>query len=317
MSFIAIGDLHFKHSNILECEIIYKKIIENVQKINPTFVVLLGDLLDTHNVVYIQPYKMICKLIEELSEICEVYVLIGNHDLINHTQFLTDNHPFNPLKKWKNVFIVDVPIILKKEGKSFFMCPYVPDGKFFEALNNIEWKKCDYGFGHQLINGCNMGGIIANSGDDWKEEYPIIFMGHIHEPQYVDGVYYIGDITKGKVLYFDIIKDTFKKIDIGIKKKKIINTNTSITLEDLKEYMKYSLKIVVSGKNAELKNFKKSKEFYAIRREGINIVFKLIEEFDENTNFKKYSGVDYSSILKEMIHRTNDTELIKEYENIF
>ena len=71
---------------------------------------LLGDILDTHEIVKIQPHNLATRLIDELSSIAPTFVIMGNHDLLNHNQFLTNNHIFNPFKKWKNVFIVDKPL---------------------------------------------------------------------------------------------------------------------------------------------------------------------------------------------------------------
>ncbi len=49
----------------------------------------------------------------------------------------------NALKEWNNTFIIDFTSIIKIKNFTFGMVPYVPPGRFVEALNIIdnEWWK--------------------------------------------------------------------------------------------------------------------------------------------------------------------------------
>ena len=143
-------------------------------------------------------------MIEQLSQIAPTYVLIGNHDLINHSQFLTDNHIFNPMKKWPNVFIADtMPQVLQIEDsdgeeRTFVFCPYTPPGRFAEALNKIvplgyTWELADAIFAHQEFEGCKMNQITSEEGDVWDPAFPPVISGHIHDAQTVgENVFYPG-----------------------------------------------------------------------------------------------------------------------------
>jgi hypothetical protein len=63
------------------------------------------------------------------------------------------------------------------------LCPYVPNGRFIEALKtkikDIR-KDTDFYFSHVCVNNMKMGAIVVNDADDWKEDYPPLFVGHEH-----------------------------------------------------------------------------------------------------------------------------------------
>ena len=42
-----------------------------------------------------------------MSNITKTIVIVGNHDLINNQQFLTQNHWMNAMKDWENVRVID------------------------------------------------------------------------------------------------------------------------------------------------------------------------------------------------------------------
>ena len=92
ISAIVIGDQHFKVDNIEEVDIFIQKITEAVLENKPDFVVLLGDLLDTHERIHSIPLNRAYTLIDNIRNITKTYVLVGNHDYISNQQFQTTNH---------------------------------------------------------------------------------------------------------------------------------------------------------------------------------------------------------------------------------
>ena len=93
---LVIGDTHFKQSRIREGEAFVDACIVKVRMYNPEVIICLGDTLDTHHIVRVQPHRLAHRFLLSLSEVAPTYLLIGNHDLINHKQFLSDQHIFNP-----------------------------------------------------------------------------------------------------------------------------------------------------------------------------------------------------------------------------
>ena len=200
---VAIGDPHFKEKYMNVMVKFVDHVVDTVKKENPDFVVVLGDILDTMNIVTLQPHKLAVKFLKSLGEISETYVIIGNHDLMNNSQFLTDNHIFTPLKgleQYTNVHIIDKPLVITKKGFNFAFCPYVPPGRFKEALNTLpidvnspQWEKCDCIFAHQEFKGAAMGAIISEEGDEWESYLPPVISGHIHDSQIIgSNIYYTG-----------------------------------------------------------------------------------------------------------------------------
>ena len=95
----AIGDPHFKITNTEAVRECIDKILKIVRKEKLNFTVLLGDLLDDHEKIHTNPLNLVVDFVEKLSQYVKVFIVVGNHDMINHDQFLTKNH-------WMNFLIV-------------------------------------------------------------------------------------------------------------------------------------------------------------------------------------------------------------------
>lgn len=77
---LAIGDPHFQVNNVIDAEDLIKKVNKLVIQLQPTFVVILGDLLHTHEKIHITPFNLATKLITSLARKVQVFLIIGNHD---------------------------------------------------------------------------------------------------------------------------------------------------------------------------------------------------------------------------------------------
>ena len=276
---LLIGDPHFKTSNHIETEQLEKEIL-NLLKTNTKidFVVLLGDILDTHEKINMRPFCRASNFIINISKYKPVYVLIGNHDRLNNNVFMTKEHPFLGLENYKNIKIIDETY----QEDNFVFVPYVPNGRFKEALNFINFDYNDSEiciFAHQEFKGCQMKNIVSETGDEWNEDNCPVFSGHIHhyhKPQkniiYTGTPYQInfGDSANKYVFILEYENKNswnLNKIELDILKKRII-------------YMKFS----------DLGTFKLNKN------EVVKIIFE--EEYDKKN--KKIledleeSGIKYS-----------------------
>lgn len=185
-SVVVIGDPHFKTNNVKEVEILINESIIFSKKIEPDAIIVLGDILDSHEKVNLQLLNKATNWLIELSKIAQTIVLIGNHERINNTVFCTEEHPFYGLKKAniKNLFIIDEPtsFYIDEEKKSRFVaCPYVAPGRFQESLDKLRLNIKDHPpfviFAHQEFKGSCFG----NKGDEWSLDKPLVISGHIHE----------------------------------------------------------------------------------------------------------------------------------------
>jgi len=190
---LFITDIHIKFKNLDDINVLENK-IKSMDGL--MFIVIGGDILDTHERLHTQLLNRAYKFIETCSNKALTIVLVGNHDYINNQQFLTDAHWMNALKKWNNVIIVDTVISILNEFTSLrYLCvPFVPPGRFLDALKLFPaWQNYDIIFAHQEIKGCKMGIIKSIEGDVWEDSYPLLVSGHIHDRQFVGkNVFYPG-----------------------------------------------------------------------------------------------------------------------------
>lgn len=234
---LLIGDPHFKVSNPLESDQFHDEVLKNIKNYEKQidFIVILGDILDTHEKIHVQPLCRAINFLKMVSSFKRTFVLIGNHDRINNNVYMTEEHPFSSLKDSDlNIKIIDQTYF--EEG--FCFVPYVPNGKFLEAVgDNLDKTECF--FAHQEFLGCKMGAIISESGDSWDEDYPPVFSGHIHDYQMPQkNIIYTGtpyqhsfsdEENKGIfLLNFSSREDwNLEKIELNVIKKKLITMNIS------------------------------------------------------------------------------------------
>lgn len=339
---LCIGDLHFQDSNIEQVDEFTSKLLPLAQAMDPTFIVVMGDVLHTQEKIYVTPFKRATDFIHALSEIAPVYVLIGNHDYKNSSQFLTDEHPFTALKLWPNTYIVDKVLVHEydltiqdnKEEKTtpihFAFTPFVPTGRFVEALGTEMWETCQCVFAHQEVKGAKMGGKISECSDVWEDEYPLLVSGHIHEshmPQ--QNVFYTGSAMQHAVadedkFVFELVFNgagdwEAKQYDLGLKKKKRVR----IAIEDfgtidLTKFENVILTIEISATSEQVKKFRTSKPYKEFIKKGVRFVFSPIavsivpkEKDEPSEEPKKRTFIDALNFLIE-----SESDIVKnEYSN--
>lgn len=328
-SVIFIGDCHFKISNIVRCEKMIKSILDYVDKILPDAVIFLGDLLNDHGVAYQQPFDLACKFLVKMSERCLTLLALGNHEMLNPGEFLTDKHFYFGLSKIPNLVIVDYPKKLKIGHHHFAVVPFVQPGRFMEALykifeNDEEIKTMDCIVGHQEIRGAPMGPIVSESPDIWKADFPILVLGHIHMHCIVqNNAIYIGSPMQvsfteeeNKGIYHFIFEEdgthTMTKLPIKIPVKRVFK----LTAEELKKF-----KI---PENVEAKIIVKCtpEDYRELDRAGVVARFKNLNTIvmHEDTTVKRSIEYvdhdrDFSSILFDKVKE--DQELLQIFNDIF
>ena len=81
LEILAVGDQHFKTDNIEEVDIFISKITELALSKNPNIIILLGDLLHTHEKIHCSPLNKAYEFIDKMRKIAKTYILVGNHDM--------------------------------------------------------------------------------------------------------------------------------------------------------------------------------------------------------------------------------------------
>ena len=332
---LTIGDPHFKTNNTAEMKLLCIKTIELAKNIKPDFIVVLGDVLDKHEKIHVVPLSQSIEWLENLSNIAPLYVLIGNHDRPNNSDFLSNLHPYNGLKDNDNIYIVDDIMTYKNNNFKFLFVPYVPPGKFMEAistkidLDTIPEYTCI--FAHQEFFGAKMGAIVSKVGDKWPLSHPLIISGHIHDyniPQ--ENIIYtgtpiqhaFGDSTSKTVsLYtFNDNKEKYieERIDLGLPKKRIFYLSPQEVVA-WNPPLNSLIKLVIKGTNAEIKATMKLSLIKDWSKMGIKIVYKPTDEYEtmENNNSNIYNkdNTTYLHRLHEKIQNNNNIKFW--YDRLF
>lgn len=339
---IIIGDPHFQMINMDEVKIFIQKCISYVkkQKENLYAIVVLGDVLHDHERVHSTALNVAVNFLNELADISPTYVLVGNHDLINNSQFLTQNHWMNALKSNKNITVVDEVIEEIWEDKTVVMCPYVHNGRFVEALDTGgDWRESDVIFAHQEIKGVKMGSIVSEHGDEWKIDWPFVITGHIHQNQTPQpNVYYpgsamqvaFGESERNIIAEVDLNKfcrEDIEEVDLGMQKKKILYADASDLKKVAKKiepggaYENHKLKVCVDGSKEEFKALKKTAAFKKLQKKGVKVVYKRKRAAIKADNMRIISARrdvlncrdGFSEILARIVADSTSVELKKAY----
>lgn len=317
MRVILLGDPHFKKDNLDIMSRVCQEILEIIDQRKPDIVISLGDTLDTHERLYLPALTDATKFYIEISKRCELVVLIGNHDRINNSDFLSSIHPFVGLKFYPNITIVDTTIWDKQ--KNFIYVPYVSCGRFNEALAKVDYSPFQNGvvnlnaehplliFTHSEFQGCIMGMKPSTTGDIWSPNLPQIFSGHIHEYQVIPGVVYVGTFlqqnygegtdkalmmlyleeNKGTIVMEDPIEDKVTRPKILVERIKLLSAPTRVTIHltaaELPDFaakipLGCLVKVVVHVDATELTSLKHNPYYLAMK----NMVDKVIEKVESN-----------------------------------
>jgi DNA repair exonuclease SbcCD nuclease subunit len=330
---LFIGDPHFQTSNIPEVELFIEKITKLAEEKQPDLICIGGDLLHTHERLHTSPLNKAYELVDNMRKISKTYVLVGNHDMCNHQQFLTDNHWMNAMKEWDNTIIVDKVICEIIDSMLFTFVPYVPPGRFEEALSSIDkennnWRESKCIFAHQEFFGCKMGAIVSVEGDKWPLDYPNIVSGHIHSKQKPQkNIYYsgssmqhaFGESSKNIIAYltFNSDQDTYilDEIDLELPRKQIIY----IDIENIDNFVvpktEDKLKISASGTYEQFKAFKKTKKYKELIKDDIKIVYKSKKiQHQKKMPENIVNETTFTKILDGIVNQEKDTYLFQTYE---
>ena len=316
MNVLLIGDPHFKINNSADTDVFARETIKYVEreKDNIAFIVILGDVLHTHEKVHLQPLCQATNFIKDLAKIKYTFVLIGNHDRINNRIFLTEEHGLVGLKNHPNIQIVDKV----KKFKQFIFVPYVEAGRFQEALDTVDFDMSNIRaiFAHQEFYGVNMKTHTSEIGDKWSLENPPVFSGHIHSYQmpqenviYTGTPYQInfGENEEKSLLLLKLNSNDYntERIYLPVIKKKTIKVKADqlkeLVLEDDIEW-----RIIIEDDIKYIKNILALPEIKE-KIKNCRLIFKFEEKINISENKDDFI-CPFDKILKNKIDNLNEEE---------
>lgn len=305
---LIVGDAHYTVNNSALTRLFENKILEIIQKYQITNVILLGDYHDTWDRIVSPVFNRLFKFFNKLSTSVQVVYIVGNHDLINNTQFCTEEHFFNGFKILPNVTIVDKPTIVRIKNRNFACVPYVANGRFQEAVSLLT-DPYDVIFCHQEFQGANFGHRLSGSVDAWLKTQPLVISGHIHKKQWLQSnIYYpgsphdtdFGGDTEEKTVA--ILDDNLKLVEIPTNlptKKTII-----LPVEDFEQWeMPHDplsqIRVYVTGSVDKLVAV--HKKFRKIIPNNIKVIYSPNKEERQEVLQKERSTKTFLSALMQMI----------------
>ncbi len=318
---LTCGDPHIKPDNFREIELLISKMEKLVVEEDPDLVVILGDMLHTHDRINMDCFVLVEKFLKKMHDCSRgVVFIIGNHDRFNNEDFLTNRHVFNPFKKWPKMTIVDDVTILKIRDTEFLFVPYVPNGKFMEALNtkDVNLTNITAVFGHSEFEGCSIQKLTGSKCDKWEKDYPVAIMGHLHNeeiPQ--ENLIYTGtpfqhgagDTTEKTVSIFKFKDGEYsrKKIFLDIPSKYLIH----LTPSELSSYTFPPncsfVKIKVKGNSKEIDSVMKMDNVKELLNCGkVKIVPIYTDSKLRTTSTIVKKRISFSQRMKDFINSEND-----------
>lgn len=195
-TFLVIGDPHLLESDIPRSRLLVNECLRVANEKLPNYIVILGDVLDRHNRYDSESFHLMCDFLRDCAKIASTYVIVGNHDRPNNSDFLSDYSPFYPMHEWKlPIVIVDKPkILLDEHGKKFAFLPYVLPNRVEEMLSLIDRTDVIASFGHIDVIGAQISKtLICQSGYRWTAKDGYYIGGHNHEKHWVNEfIFYTG-----------------------------------------------------------------------------------------------------------------------------
>lgn len=297
MKIFAIGDLHLKKSwNYLP---LLDELVVQIERTEPDMVVVLGDTLDTKSVIHMACLVDAINFFERLSKLAKTYVLIGNHDRPNNSDFLSGYHPFTGVKC---VTIADN--VIKEDG--FVFVPYVPPGRFDEALGDTDLSDVKLIFAHQQF----LGSVPDGKGDVWSMDKPMVISGHIHSHMFLENIMYTGSPvahTFGEksdkfVFLLDETGAILEKISLNCYKPRRelhfgFDDIKDLDVDDLADE-KFNTKVVISMTRSETAASANQKTIKALKRKlGRNFHIKCIPEERQSVPVETQTGQSFEETV--------------------
>lgn len=338
LNILMVGDIHVEISTIQEHRIALRKLREYLEVCGSTvdIIVSAGDILHEHGKLHATCLNVAIEYAKLFIEFAPTYFIVGNHDMVNQSAFLSSQHWMECLKEWP-LIIVDNVLIENIKGYKIVFCPYVPEGRFIEALNTRkgDWEDAKAILSHVTIRGANMGSLIAKDADTWDPSFPMLISGHIHLRQWLNkNMYYTGslmqvacDETPEKSLAYISVGDSvsIKEINLDLPKKIILREDIE-NIDDfvipLEPNIKYTL--YISGEYESFNAFRKSSKYKELIKHpqlGKRIRFKPTssqrkDRNNEITQLRKTKQKKFHELLIETIQKDDDQYLHSLYDHL-
>lgn len=214
---------------------------ELIRKYKPYQLLMLGDITEAKDNHSASLVNDIVDLFQDLSRMCQVIILQGNHDF-QHKGFPF----FRFLGHNENISWISVP---SKEDNCLFL-PHSRDHK--TDWKGVKMAGHDYIFAHNIFTGATGNGqALSGIPTSIFPDDACVISGDVHEPQSFDVVTYVGapytcdfgDSYSPRVLLLDEMN--IKSIKLGGPQKRIIEVSFNPKIDDWVFHGTYDEKDIV------------------------------------------------------------------------
>ncbi len=187
---------------------------------------ILGDVFESRETINLRVLHESREIFKLLSEIIDIYILLGNHDIYNVNSnnissldaFFGLEHNKHDKIEYNNIHVWKTPEQIRVKDKTFYVLPWVHKKDEFKEL--IDSDNSDYLLSHCDINELKLNRYSSvDYGIEVKQlrKYKKIFSGHIHYRQEHKNIYMVGcpqstkfsDLGNDKGIYIlDVDNDT-------------------------------------------------------------------------------------------------------------
>ncbi len=186
MKILRVGDPHIRPQNLMEAERLMGYVKQVVINAKVDRLEILGDLFHTHAIVRLEVLEFWNRWLQELSDIVETIVLVGNHDMPGN--YGIEKHALTVFKRIQNgrLKIIDKPTVF---GQLVY-CPYIhSEDEFLTAVHSIDGTESKTLICHAEFSGSQYdNGFYSPHGfNPDKVRYQAIISGHIHKEQIIAG----------------------------------------------------------------------------------------------------------------------------------
>lgn len=185
---LFVGDVHATPGDLNECQSLIDYILKTTKEQNVNKVVFLGDQYNTHEVMRVEVLNFWKDAFKQLTDTgLRVTALVGNHDQAGPGNTVT-KHAMAAHSE--QVRVIEGPTSDYEEGILYI--PYTEDNERFVAY--CKESECTTVVCHATFQGSRFeNGFYAPDGvkvDDVPQN--LIVSGHIHSPQTIGKVRYVG-----------------------------------------------------------------------------------------------------------------------------
>lgn len=326
---LSIGDIHLKNSSLPDFPFLEGELGRIIEESQPDVIVLHGDLFNDFEKMSLPVWNTALRLIGYLADLADVYILVGNHDMLNASAYCTDHHYLNAFKTWENVKVVDRPQVFEIGGHQVLMTCYMPPGKLVEYIaQNLadQISNIKAVFAHQELLGCKMGAIVSEHGDDWPSQYPMIVTGHIHDFEVLRPNAIIvgtpcftsfGETTDRFILELTLQPDKIftTKHKMHMPRRITIKTDVAGLSEIALNHPKDLIRILVEDYESKIETFKKSKKYKTLQSNpSYKVVLRPVSERKILSNTR---SLKFHEILAEKAQANDLIDFYTQVKNAF